>query len=218
MSLRGLEKLKIALVLVPVPGEVAYNFDQIELGKLVREPQVQQGPMGPQIVSLRDQIVISLQPTISFQEQSDNIPPGPSRLPEIAAGFTAILERFGLSTYTAYGWNFEIAFDAPGDESAAKLITSVFVQEKTLLERANVKPIGAGVTLFFEQASARCMLKLEPRFSDLNTPRFWSTINYHYDLTLADGSNRPPGAEELRIAYNGLWGSYLDLIAKLVKP
>ena len=216
MALRELEKLKSALVLVPPEGQFSLNLDPAEVARYLREPELMKTGEGlPQITSVRDQVVVVVGPKIVFEDRSDVIPPAASRLPDVVNGFVQIFRRQGLERYRAYGWNFDVAFDAPGEEPAASLIANSFLDARVLSDRAGIHPVGAGVRMFFEQSEARCDLRLESRHRDLNTPRFFAHINYHYEL---DPPGSPPDLDNLRVAYHGLWGSFVDLLTKLVKP
>jgi len=44
----------------------------------------------------------------------------------------------GLEKYRAYGWNFDVAFDAPGSQTAAAMIADTFLDASTLNKRARV--------------------------------------------------------------------------------
>ncbi len=217
MVLRSIEKLKSALVLVPAlpSADHPINVDQVEMNKYLRDPQIVQAPLGIQITSVRDQMVVQFAGQIILEDQSDVIPPSSGKLPEVANGIIQMLRRQGIEHYRAYGWNFDVAFDAPGEESAAALISTSFLNTKFLSDRAQVTALGAGVNVFFEQSGALCQLKLEPRLGDLNTPRFFAHINYHYEMGENDS---PPDLDGLRLAYHGLWGSFLEILGKLVKP
>jgi len=172
-------------------------------------------PLGIQITSVRDQMVVFFASKIVLEDQSDITPQSTGKLPEVANGIIQMLRRQGIDRYRAYGWNFDAAFDAPGEESAAGLIASSFLNTTVLSKRAQVQALGAGVNIFFEQSSALCQLKLEPQQQDLNTPRLFAHINYHYEL---GDDDKPPDLDALRLAYHGLWGSFLELVGKLVQP
>lgn len=214
MALRNLEKIKSTLVLLPPEGEFVFNFDPNEISKYLRDPVPQQTPLGLQITSVRDQIVVTLSQRIMFEDQSDIEPSSSGRFPDAVSGFLGMLTRQGITRFRAYGWNFECSFDAPGELPAAALIADTFLQAQPFKERAGISPKGAGLHVQFEQGQARCQLQLAPKNMDLNTQSLYSAINYHYDLS--EGALLPD-LGELRIAYHGLWGSFNDLLRKLVK-
>ena len=183
MSLRDIEKLKSTLVLVPVEGEFNFRLDLNEMGRYLRDPIASTSPAGmPQITSVRDQMVVVIAGKIQFEDQSDAIPPATSKLAEVAHGFMQLFGQQALEKYRAYGWNFDVAFDAPGPQTAAAMIADTFLDASTLKKRAQITPTGAGIRVFFEQGAARCQLQLEPKQQDLNTPRFYAHINYHYEI------------------------------------
>jgi hypothetical protein len=209
MALRNLERIKSTFVLVPPLGEITYNVNPNEIGKFLREPQVQANPAGSvTIISVRDQIVVRLGPRVEFEDQSES----GGRLAEVVH---SLLKLLALSEARAYGWNFELAFDAPGDEPAAQFLQETFINQKALKERLQAPGLGASFQIFFEQSSARCRLLLEPRNQDLNAPRFHSSINYHYELSPEQGL---PELDDLRIMYSGLWGTYQELLDRMVRP
>jgi hypothetical protein len=210
MALRSLERLKSAFVVVPPLGEVTYIVNPAEVGKHLRDPLIQNLQGNVLITSVRDQIVVKLGPRIEFEDQSDT-PAGGGRLPDVA---TAVLNMVAFETYRAYGWNFDVAFDAPGEESASALISHSFLNGKAFSERAQVSPLGASIFITFDQGTARCGLTLESLNRDLNTPRFHGHINYHYELQEGQAL---PSLDELRIMHNGLYGSFIELLDRLVR-
>ncbi len=214
LALRELEKLKSALVLAPPAGEYKFNIDSNEVARYVREPSISNLPVGLEITSVRDQIVIIIAGKLQFEDRSDRAPTA-SKLPEVVHGFVQMFRGQGIENYRAYGWNFDVTFDVPGDQPAATLIANTFLDTTVLKKRAQVNPSGAGIRVFFEHGQARCDLRLEPRQQDLNTPSIFAKINYHYEL---DPPTIPPDLNELRVSYHGLWGTFNDLLEKLVKP
>lgn len=222
MALRELEKI-VANVIVLAGADVTLEVTSDELLTLLRDPslqvQTQQLPGQPtqqlQILSLREQVqIVIADGRLIFEDKSADIPPR-GRLPEIAHGFTALAAKKGLSKFLGYGFNFHIAFDAPGDSAAASLLLDRFVRTDRITERASIKPVGAGLRLYFDMAGASpaiCRLRIEPRQDKRDTPRFFGEINYHYDLP----EGVLPDPDLLKSDFHGKWQFFADLVERLV--
>jgi len=219
MPLRELEK-QVANIVVLSAEAANVALAPHELTPIFKDPalqaQVIQVPGQPnqqmQLLSLREQVLVVIGGgSLVFEDRSADIPPK-GRLAEIVSGFGALLSGKGLSEFRAYGFNFEVAFDAPGEHPAAFLILDRFIKTDKLKERGNIEPDGGGVRLYFSSGGARCDLRLEPRENQPNSPRFFGKINYHYELP--DG--KLPSADVLQSDFHGKWGIFTELLDRLM--
>jgi hypothetical protein len=217
MTLPVQEKLKANIVVLSgSEGTIALSSEEIK--PILRDATAQvigQPAQQMQLTSLREQILVIMSGgRLVFEDQSDAIPPK-VRLAEIVEGFVQLFASKGISQYRAYGFNFDIAFDARGDSPAAQLIMERFVRADQLSQRGNICPDGSGLRLYFGTGEARCDLRIEPLENKVNSPRYFSHINYHYDLP----TGQFPQLDILRSDFQGKWGLFVDLLERLlIKP
>ncbi len=214
MGLPDLEKILANIVVLSgVDATVAISGQ--EIAPILRDASLQavgQPVQQMQLTSLREQVLVSVgRGRFVFEDQSDSIPPK-ARLAEIVQGFISLLASKGVAEYRGYGFNFDIAFDAPGDSPASQLIMERFVNADQISRRGGIAPVGSGLRLYFGMAEAKCDLRIEPRENRTNSPRFFAHINYHYDLP----EGNFPAADALRSDFQGKWGVYTDLMERLL--
>ena len=220
MTLPQLEKVDTAIVLLSAV-EKTINVSAQDLGTIMREPAVAiaqaQGPgqapmQGFQITSLRDQVVVSIMGgSFQFQDKSDTTP-GTARLPEIVQGFLGLLQKQDVDRFRAYGINFDVAFDSRGDQPPSEILADRYLNREAFVQRGQISVRGAGLRLYFSHLDARCEMNIEPRFGQVDSPKFYAHINYNFDL--ADEKMPPP--EELKTKYHGLWPQFSELLEKLL--
>jgi len=220
MALRELEKLDANIVVLPAM-EITVGLSQQEVAELLRDPGVQiqavqvpgqPSPAAMQLTSMRQQIVISItNGQFQFSDRSADTPPK-TRLAEVAHGFVKILTAKGLNQYRAYGYNFVVSFDAPGDLLPAELIKNRFLNSDALSRRANTQFKGSGIKLYYDTSDAACALQIEPFGNVPNAARFFASINYHYDLS---GGTFPP-EDGLKSDFQGKWTVFTDLVERLL--
>lgn len=218
MPLRQPEKIVANIVLLPAT-EANVGLSPVELAPIFNDPalqtqviQVPGQPQRMQLMSLREQVMVVVGGgSLIFADQSADMPPK-GRLSEIVTAFAALLATKGLTEYRAYGYNFEVAFDAPGEHPAAYLLLDRFVRADQLKERMNIEPDGAGLRLYYPSGGARCDLRLEPRESKPNSPRFFARINYHYELP----EGKLPAADVLHSDFHGKWAMFVEQLERLL--
>jgi hypothetical protein len=214
MKLRELEKLTANIVVLS-GAEIAISISAEEIAPILKDPAVQvlgQPAQQMQLMSLRDQVRVLIGGgSFVFEDQSDAVPPR-LRLPDIVQGFIALFASKGLSQFRAYGFNFDVAFDASGDLPAAEMILERFINSEQLHRHGGIMPHGAGLRLYFSKGEASCDLRIEPRENKVDSPRFFSHINYHYDLP--DGQF--PQADVLKGDFQGKWGIFVDLLERML--
>jgi len=219
MSLRELEKITANIVLLPA-ADTSMGLTSAELAPIFKDSALQvqaiQVPGQPtqqiQIMSLREQVLVAIgASSLNFEDKSADTPPK-GRLAEIVNAFAGLLATKGLSTFRAYGFNFEIAFDAPGDHPAARLLLDRFVQADKLKERGKIEPVGAGLRLYFNTGDAKCDLRIEPRENKPNSQRLFAKVNYHYELP--DGAL--PSSDLMKSDFKGKWGIFTEQLERLL--
>ena len=221
MTLPELEKVNTAIVVLSAV-ETKINLNSEEVATVIRDPvasvlgQDAGGqPSVLELTSMRDQVVITISGgKVQFQDKSDD-QPGSSRLPRIVYDFLGLLQKQGLSRYRAYGINFDVAFDAKGDQSAAEIIAERYVNKDALSQKGQINVRGAGLQLWFNHVDAVCDLKVEPRLGKIDAPRFYAHINYHFELP----DETMPPFDEFKTKYHGLWPQYTDMLETLfIRP
>lgn len=214
MDLKELEKIETSVVVVP-GKEVSVSISGPEIAAVIRDPDARvigQPPLAIEVTSMRDQILVRMaEGKIMFMDQSDTMP-GSTRLPKIVYGFLDILAKQDLDTFSAYGINFKVAFDARGDRTASEIVAERFINRDEL-KRHDLDVKGAGIRLYFDHATgARCRLRVEPQGDDRTAPRFRAEINYHYELP--DG--KLPPIDQFKTSFHGLWPQYIELLDRLL--
>lgn len=218
MALPNVEKLHTSLVVLSgMEGEI--NLSSEALASVIRDPITRSLGEPPtavvEIASIKDQVVIRLEAgKFIFRDESDDWP-RISRLPEVVYRFLDMLQKQeqGITEFRAYGFNFDVAFDVRGDETAAEVIADRYVNKEALSEKGNIRLQGAALRLFFDYATgAKCDLRIEPRGNKLDSPRFFAHINYHYELQ----DRQMPPLETVKTAYLGLWPTFTELLEKLL--
>ena len=221
MTLPELEKVNTAIVVLSAV-ETKINLNAQDVATVIRDPAASVlaqdaggQPSVLEITSMRDQVVITISGgKVQFQDKSDETP-GSSRLPRIVYDFLGLLQKQGLSRYRAYGINFDVAFDARGDQSAAEVIADRYVNKDALSQKGQVNVRGAGLQLWFNHVDAVCDLKVEPRLGKMDAPRFYAHINYHFELP----DETMPPIDEFKTKYHGLWPQYIEMLETLfVRP
>ena len=221
MALPELEKVNTAIVILSAV-DTKIKLDAQEVATVIRDPAASVigqdaggQPSVVEIASMRDQVVITMSGgKVQFQDKSDNTP-GSSRLPTIVYGFLGLLQKQGLSRYRAYGINFDVAFDAKGDQPASEVIAERYVNKDALSQKGQINVRGAGVQLWYNHVDAICELKVEPRLGKMDAPRFYAHINYHFELP----DETMPPIDEFKTKYHGLWPQYIEMLETLfVRP
>jgi hypothetical protein len=215
MTLPQLEKLGANLVVV-TEMEGTFNFSLGEVQKILKDATVQvigqPTPLAMQITSLREQAVVTLEaPRIIFQDQSANIPPK-LQLAEIASNFINLIGEKGINRFKAYGFNFDVVFDAKGESPAATTIMERFVKADQVNERGSVSLAGAGVRLYFPAEPATCELRIEPHENRVDSVQYFSHVNYNYEL---DGASFP-SPETVKSDFGGKWNIFTQLLERLL--
>lgn len=165
-----------------------------------------------QITSLREQVRVAIGGgRFAFEDRSGHSPPK-ARLAEIASEFVKLFSTKGIDVHRAYGFNFDVAFDAPGALLAARLVMDRFVKVEELKRLGGIALKGAGLRLYFDTSEATCDLRIEPKESSPSSPRFFSHINYHYDLA----GKQFPSIDDLKSDFLGKWNVFTDLIERLL--
>ncbi len=201
------------VVLSGSEGTVGLSSQEIE--PILRDASIQvvgQPAQQMLLTSLREQVLVSVGGgSFIFEDQSAEIPPK-ARLAEIVDGFIRLFVSKGMSQFRAYGFNFDLEFDSRGDLPASQQITERFVRSDQLTRRGNVSLLGSGLRLYFNVGEAKCDLRIEPKGNDVNSPRYFSHINYHYELPSGDF----PTQDVLRSDFQGKWGVFVDLLDRLL--
>ena len=212
MTLAQMETILATIVVVP--GTEGITLRAQEIAAILSDAELQalgQPPQQMQITSLREQVRVSMGGgRFIFEDRSGDPPKG--RLAEITSEFVRLFSSKGIDLFAAYGFNFDIAFDAPGPSLAAALVMERFVKADELKRRGSISLNGAGLRLYFDTAEAKCDLRIEPRESDPSAPRFFSHINYHYDLA----GKQFPTVDMLKSDFLGKWNVFTDLVGRLV--
>lgn len=220
MPLKDLQKILANTVLLP-GADIAVVLNPVELQNIFRDPGLQvqalQLPGQPnqqvQITSLREQIVLVMAPgQIIIEDKSSEIPPK-NRVPEIVTALVALLGPKGLTQFKAYGYNFQVEFDTPGDQLAGDFLATRFVNASKIHEKGDIQVNGAGLRLFFDYANAVCDFRFEPKNNKPNSPQLFAAINYHYEV----GEDGLPASDLMRSDFQGKWGSFQQLLDALVK-
>ena len=221
MTLPEQEKVNTSIVVLSAV-ETVIKIDAQEVATVIRDPAASVigqdaggQPSVIEITSMRDQVVITISGgKVQFQDKSDKTP-GSSRLPTIVYGFLDLLKKQGLSSYRAYGINFDVAFDAKGDQSASEVIAERYVNKDALSQKGQIGVRGAGLRLWFTHVDATCDLKVEPRLGKIDAPRFFAHINYHFELP----NETMPPVDEFTTKYLGLWPQYIEMLETLfIRP
>lgn len=216
-----LEKIDAAIVLLSAE-KTSIALSAQEVATVMRDPTPSQiapdasgQSAGLQITSLRDQVVVTIVGSkLLFQDKSDDMPVT-GRLPKVVQGFLKLLKNQGLESFSAYGINFDVAFDAKGDQAASEIIADRYLNKEALSKRGQIGIRGAGMRLYFTHSDAICDMSIEPRQGKVDSPRFFAHINYHFDLP----DNTMPPPDELRTRYQGMWPQFTELLEGLfVKP
>jgi hypothetical protein len=208
-----LEKISANIVALSAV-DVAVSLNSQEIAPILPDASLEMAPPPIQqmrLVSLREQVVANLGGgAFIFSDQSADIPPK-ARLAEVVEAFLRLMASKGAA-YRAYGFNFEVAFDSPGDTTAAELVLGRFIKTDAISKRVSMEPKGAGLRLYFDMANAICNLQLDPRLEEVNAPRFYAKINYHYELP----EGALPQADVLKSDFQGKWGIFIDLLERLL--
>lgn len=213
MPLLEPEKL-VANIVVVTSLDAVINFSLDDVKPILRDAQIQLvGPQQPQLTSLREQVVVAIIGNhLVFEDQSGEGQPKP-RLPEIVEGFVGLLQQKGISRFIAYGFNFDIAFDASGDAPAAQVIRDRFVKADKLSQRGLQNVEGAGLRLYYRSSEAKCELRIEPLGNQSDTFRFFAHINYHYELS---EDQSIPALDTLRSDFLGKWSLFTQDLERLL--
>jgi hypothetical protein len=213
MTLPQMETIFANIVVVPGKEGTSLLSSQ-EIGAILEDADVQalgQPAQHMEITSLREQVRVSMGGgRFVFEDRSGGNPK--AKLAEITSEFVRLFASKGIDVFRACGFNFDIAFDAPGASLAAKVVMDRFVKVDQLNTRGGISLIGAGLRLYFDTNEAKCDLRIEPRESNPSAPRFFSHANYHYDLS---GKQFPP-VDTLKSDYLGKWNVFTDLVERLV--
>lgn len=208
-----LEKISANIVALSA-SEGAVMLSTQDVAPILPDASVEMAPppiQATRLVSLREQVVVQIGGNaFIFSDQSADVPPKP-KLPEIAESFLRLFASRGM-TYRSYGINFEVAFDAAGEGTAAETVLSRFVKSDSVAKKVSQTPTGAGIRLFFDMTTSTCNLQIDPRMEQVNSPRFYAKVNYNYDL--ADGTF--PSADVVKSDFHGKWGVFTDLLDRLL--
>jgi hypothetical protein len=220
MDFREPEQILSNIVLLSAEG-VPISFSPPEIASILPDVSVQvlQIPAQPsqhmQLTSLRKQIKIALGGGQFVFEDGSGLFEARGELVDIANKFLQLLSSKGVTHFKAYGFNFHLAFDAPGQSSAAELLKDRFLDVRALSNHGLPELNGAGLTLYFPSAGSLCSLRLEPREKAPNSPRFFCHANYNYEL---DGTSLPE-PDLLKSDFLGKWMMLLDLLRNMIlKP
>lgn len=199
-----------ANIVVLARQDAAIGISSDEITSILKDAQVQftPGPLGQQaaqLTSLREQAVITVFGNrLIFQDQSGARLPK-AQLAVIASRFIELLRD--RVSFSAYGFNFDIAFDSKGDAPAAQAVMDRFIRADRLTERGLHNVRGAGLQLYYESSGAKCDLRVEPFENRVEAARFFAHINYHYEL--GEGQNIPDVAT-LRSDFSGKFQTFID--------
>ena len=220
MPLREIEKILANVVLLAGEG-ASMSLGSADLQAMFRDPglqvQVSQPPGLPSqqfhITSLREQIVLVLNPAgqIIIEDKSANIPPK-GRVADIVNDLVVLFAARGLSKFRAYGFNFHVSFDTPGERLAGEFLAQNFLQVERIQQKGAIQIGGAGLRLYFDFANATCDFRLEPRQNRPNEPKLFAAINYNYDV---EESGLPTG-EIIRSDFLGKWTTFQQLLEGLM--
>ena len=214
MTLPNHEKI-LANIVVLSATDATILLSGDEIGSILRDADVQamgQPAQQMQLTSLREQVrVILLGGQFIFEDRSADLPPR-ARLPEIVDQFVRLFASKGVSQFRAYGFNFDVAFDAPGSSLAAQLVMERFLKPDEFSRRASITLKGAGLRLYFSCGEANCDLRIEPRENKLDAPMSFSHINYHYDLA----GVQFPAQDLLKSDFLGKWTVFTDTLSRLL--
>lgn len=216
MALLSLERLIANIVVVPdLATEQALSFSAEEIGAILKGAQIQvvdQPANQIQVTSVRDQVVVLLAGgRLLFEDQSDGLTPR-SKLAEVVDSFVRLVGPKGIERFRAYGFNFDVTFDASGDSPAAKTIMQRYVKADLLADMQIRELGGAGLRLYFKEGEATCDLRIEPAESKVEAVRYFAHINYHYKLD--DGMF--PQLEQVRSDFPGKWALFTQLLERLL--
>ncbi|HLC29500.1 MAG TPA: hypothetical protein VJM51_01795 [Dehalococcoidia bacterium] len=220
MPLKVPEKILANIVVLPAEN-VSVNINAAEIQSIFKDPglqvQVMQPPGLPNqqvvITSLRQQIQLVMNPNGQIVVEDKSADPNPKGIvAEIVNEFVALLAGRGLSKFRAYGFNFHLTFDTPGEELAGKFLSERFVRADLIQHKGNISVEGAGLRLYFDSADARCDLRLEPAENERNQPRLFAAINYHYPIE----DRGLPDRASLQADFLGKWMMFTQLLERLV--
>jgi hypothetical protein len=217
MEFREPEKILSNIVLLSATSTVV-SLSHQEITSILPDVSVQalQIPAQPaaqmQLTSLRKQVQVALGTgQLIFEDRSGEFEVR-SDLADITAQFIALLASKGITQYKGYGFNFHLAFDAPGELLAAQLLKDRFINTSALETRGLPTLHGAGLRLFFPVGSALCSLRLEPREHNPNSPRFFCHANYNYELT----DSTLPDTALIKSDFTSKWHMLLDLLKTMI--
>ena len=220
MPLKEPEKIVANIVLLP-GDQVSMTLGRDELQSIFRDPGLQfqasqlpgQSNQQLQITSLREQIVLVMAPNgqIIIEDKSADIPPK-GRVADIVNDIVTLLGTKGLSKFRAYGFNFHVTFDTPGEKLAGEFLAERFIRVDRIQQRGSITVGGAGLRLYFDYAKATCDFRLEPKQNRPNEPRLFAGINYNY----AVGESGLPTGEIMRSDFLGKWTTFQQLLEGLI--
>lgn len=213
MALNELEKL-VANVVVLSATNANVQLTSDEVAPILKDATVEmaQPPISQvRLVSLREQITITLGGNqFIFTDESDAKPPK-ARVAEVVQSMTRLLATKNVQ-FRAYGYNFRVSFDSVGDTTASQLLQQRFLKSDIIQKRAGINTRGAGVKLFFEMGEAKCSLDIQPEGDSLSSPRFVAQINHHYDLP----TGQFPQDDVLRSDFQGKWSTFTEMLEGLL--
>lgn len=215
MALPGAEKLK-ANIVVRAGGEIGFGLSPDEIKSVLRGASVQamgQPAQQMQITSVREQVVIFLAAggTMVFEDQSDAMPPK-GELAMVVGRFIEMIRSKGVTDYRAYGFNFDLLFDARNDVPAARNILDRYVTADRLSDRGITSLEGAGLRLYFTRGDAKCDLRIEPKEQERESFRYYAHINYHYELP----DRKFPPLDRIQSDFMGKWELFEQDLERLL--
>jgi hypothetical protein len=222
VALKEPEKI-LANVVLLLGENTTLNLNSSELQPVFRDPGLQmqavQLPGQPaqviQITSLREQMVMVMNAgagQLIIEDKSAEWAPR-GRVSEVVNGLVSLFNAKGVAKFRAYGFNFHVAFDVPGDRLSGQFLAEKFINVQRIQERGDIEVGGGGLRLYFNSGSAVCDFRLEPHENRPNAPRLFASINYNYEL---EEGNLPAG-DVLRSDFLGKWNVFTQFLEALVQ-
>ena len=186
--------------------------DLIGLGQIIDAPEAQQSPEGLAILSMRNQLTVTISPNRLVFGDASGEEPAREDFPRHVAEASDYIGSLSNQVYVAVGLNFDIESNPLDDELPSHAILNRLMKGE-VLNNAGYDAVGASARLWYVARDRRHDLRIEPRGYQLDGSDYFAHLNVHIAL-----GNEMPSEEWLSQALNEEYSDFKRVLQKVLVP
>lgn len=164
-----------------LPGDLTSKVEPLlRSPRMIGTPVIDGGELGLLIMSVRDQVSITVSPRRFILRDESGGTPGGKKIATAAWQLVNLLSP----TILSYGFNYDLEVSLSEQDKAGFVITRAALNELRIRERLGSELVGSGIRLFYKKGSKVYNLLVEPKLQQFEARTLYAHINVHEESSL----------------------------------